>query len=248
MRNGVSEVSAVAELGDGALVGAEPDGLTVMTEVDLLPQWYPVAVRRRRRLLLQAWLTGVVMLLMGGVLVWRQANVEATHVELVSLAAQRRAADRTLADVAAAHARLTELSRRAELVSRMGLPLETTRIVSEICGNLPADVALTSLDLRTEERAAAPDSAANAGRTGSRGSRGAPMRQMHFGIAGLAASSDSVFALGEHLKSLPLLHAVRIAGTQATQVYGRPAVAFEISFRIDLRTAGAIAAPRNGGL
>ncbi len=202
-----------------------------MVEVELLPQWYPVMVRRRRRLIVQAWLTGLLLVVLVGVLIWRRANVEATHFELASLGQQRRQTDAMLEALEREEARLSSLLRQAELVSKMGVPLEVSRILADIGAGLPDDVAITSFTTRTEERAPA-------GPNPSRGKQPDPVRQMHFAFTGLAEQAESVGTISRHLEDRPLLKNVRISAQQNTLVYGRPAVAFEIGFRVDLSPAG----------
>ena len=214
-----------------------------MVEVDLLPQWYPIMLQRRRRLLLQTWLTGLLVLALVAVLVWRRANEEATHVELASLEEQRRMTDETLSELVSEEARLDGLLRQAELVSRMGLPLEVSRVLSEIDAAMPADVALTTLDVVIDERVPMQGSI-------SRGpaARVPAARSMRFTFVGFAASSESVIALSRRLQEEPLLRDVTPVRTQSDKVFGRPVVAFEMTFRVDLSAGGGAFAEARGGI
>jgi Tfp pilus assembly protein PilN len=221
----------------------QAEDLPVMAEVDLLPPWYPVLLKRRRRLLVQSWLTGLVVVALMAVLVWRQANEEATHVELASLEEQRRMTDAMLLQLEAEESRLDGLLGRAELVSRMGLPLEVSRVLAQIDAAMPADIALTALDVTMEERTGPAQGAI----ARSPGVRGGAQKNMKFTFTGFAASPDSVIALSRSLQQQPLLRDVAPAGTQSTEVYGRLIVAFEISFRVDLSPGGGALAQAKGG-
>jgi hypothetical protein len=221
---------------------AEGD-LPVMVEVDLLPPWYPVLLKRRRRLQVQGWLTCLVVIVLMAVLVWRRANEEATHVELASLEEQRRMTDMTLSQLLAEESRVNGLLSRAELVSRMGLPLEVSRVLAQIDAAMPADIALTGLDVTTEERSGPAQGAP----VRSAGVRGGAQKSMKFSFTGFASSPESVIALSRSLQQQPLLRDVAPAGTQSTEVYGRLIVAFEISFRVDLSPGGGALAQAKGG-
>jgi hypothetical protein len=228
----------------GSAAQSAEAALPAMVEVDLLPQWYPLLLTRRRRLMLQAWLTGLLVLALIAVLVWRRANEEATQVELASLEQQRRVTDVTLSALVVEEARLTELMHRAQLVARMGLPLEVSRILSEIDAAMPADVALTTFDAVVEERAVPVRGAILRGPTPARTTT---QRSMRFTFTGFAATPESVVSLSRRLQEQPLLRDVTPARTQTTQVYGRPALLFEMSFRVDLAAGGGALAQAGGG-
>jgi hypothetical protein len=206
----------------------------MMVEVDLLPSWYPLLLRRRRRLHLQAWLTGALVVVLVAVLVWHRASEEATQVELASLEAQRRATDATLSELALEEARLAGLLRRAELVSRMGLPVEVSRVISQIDAAVPEDVALTALDVVTDEQSvAAPGLGLSAGATTH-----ARLKQMQFTLVGYADNPTSIETLGRNLRKLPLLRDVRPSRTRSEIVFNQSVMLFEMSFRVDLTAGG----------
>src|SRR5688572_300165 len=238
-----SALSAPPTVQGTSAAGLAEGELPVMAEVDLLPGWYPVLLRRRRRLILQSWLTGLVVVALMAVLVWRRANEEATHVELASLEEQRRMTDLTLSQLLAEESRLDGLLARADLVSRMGLPLEVSRVLAQVDAAMPADIALTTLDVVTEERAGP----GQGGVVRAAGARVGPQKNLKFTFAGLASSPESVITLSRRLQEQPLLRDVAPAGTQSTKVNDRWVVAFEMSFRVDLSPGGGALTQVKGG-
>ena len=227
-----------------ALEGDEAAQAPMMVEVDLLPSWYPLLMMRRRRLHLQAWLTGALVVVLVAVLVWHRASEEATQVELASLEQQRRATDATLSELALEEARLAGLLRHAELVSRMGLPLEVSRVLSEIDAALPEDIALTALDVVTEEQAL-PGQPLGLSRGTNTYAR---LKQMQFTLIGYAASPTSIAALSQSLRKLPLLRDVRHSRTRSDTVFNQQVMLFEMSFRVDLSVGGGALSEAKGAL
>lgn len=207
--------------------------LPAMPEVDLLPDWYPLVLRRRRWLRLQAWVTGVLVVLLLAVLVWWRGHVEATHLELASLEVQRRDSAVTLSEVEVEEQRLSSLLGRATLAAKMGLPVEVSRILSEIDTATPEDVALVAIDVRTEQKLVEVRATAGSPRP-------APVlvREMHFRVTGIAKNSASAFDLSKALQGQPLLRGVELLNTQPAEPYGRPAWQFDLRFHVDLAAGG----------
>lgn len=217
--------------------------LPAMPEVDLLPEWYPVLLHRRRWLTVQAWVTGVMVVLLLAVLVWWRGHVEATHLELASLEVQRRDSAVTLSEVEVEEQRLSSLLGRATLAAKMGLPVEVSRILSDLDAGTPEDVALIAIDVRTEQRLVEVRATAGSPRP-------APLlvREMHFRVSGLAKESASAFALSKALQGQPLLRGVEVLNTQPAEPYGRPAWQFDLRFHVDLSAGGGGLSETKGAL
>ena len=213
------------------------DELSAMAEVDLLPAWYARLVTRRRRLRWQGGATAVLVVAMGVTVIVRQERVAASQATLARLDGHRRAADSTLGRLRDAEARLSGLSQRAALQSRLGLPLELARVVADVEAALAPGTAITLVSATTETNAPPPAEVAAARR------KGVPppgqTKVLRFTLDGVAATPADVQQLYAALRDHPLLirdeTKMRLA---AAQVNGKAAQSFHMLFAIDLLPDG----------
>ena len=223
----------------GSSAGAdEPEVLVPMTEVDLLPSWYPSMVRRRKWLLCQLWLTGGLVVVLATVLVLRRHNVAATQGTLAALENQRRETERSLAELTNEQGRLSELTLRAGLMAQAGLPMEVSRVLAELATAAPPQVALTEIDADTDEITPKPAKPGSAG----------PLRTMKFTLRGIAEDARQAASFEAELAKNPLFRNVKLVQARPGTIYDTRTVwAFEITFTIDLSNADDAFADLAGG-
>lgn len=214
-------------------------------EVNLLPEWYPAVVRRRRWLRWQAWATGVLVVVLTTLLVLRKDDEHVSAYELATLETHREITGEQLDQLASAEARLQELATRATLVEQVGLPVEVTRVVSQIGRILPPRAALTELSVETQRREPTLVEIARATAAGREVTQGLWLR---FRIGGVTPESNDVATLLEQLQAEPLFEQCAVSYGRDVRLAGRPAVEFEVTFAIDLKLSGtAVAAAGTGG-
>ncbi len=204
-------------------------------DVNLLPTWYPQMVSRRRWLRMQAWATGVVLVVLGTILVLRWDNEHVREYELQNLASERERTEAILAELTSQEQRLAVLAEQASLVEQVGLPLEVTRVLAEMARTLPTRAALTLLEVKTERREPTTLEKARAVTTGRPTAGGVWMR---FRVQGIAPSRNDLPALMEHLQEETLFRDVFVSYGNDVVLHGRQAVEFEVSFTIDLALSG----------
>lgn len=212
-------------------------------EVNLLPEWYPAVVRRRRWLRWQAWATGVLVVVLTTLLVLRKDDEHISAYELATLETHREITGEQLDQLEAAEARLGRLVSRAALVEQVGLPVEVTRVLSQIGSVLPPRAALTEVAVETQRRdptLAEKTRAVAAGRAATQG------MWLRFRVGGVTPDSEDVAALLERLQAEPLFQQCTVSYGRDVRLAGRPAVQFEVKFAIDLKLSG-VAAGAGGG-
>ncbi|HQY89639.1 MAG TPA: hypothetical protein PK402_13380, partial [Tepidisphaeraceae bacterium] len=123
-----------------------------MRDLNFVPAWYPRALRRRRYFKLQ--LLGSVIALfgvgVGSYMLFRE--LRADRHELI---ARREALDLKRKEVKQLDELLelqAQLLAKQKIVAQLGMPVETTRLVSELNQCMSESVSLTEFDIHTVER------------------------------------------------------------------------------------------------
>ena len=208
---------------------------------DLLPPWYPAMVRRRRRLLWQAAVSGAIVVGLGTALVLRADDEWSAQRQLTVLDDRRQRTDAVLGELAAQERRLATLAERAETAGRVGLPVEVARVLAEVAGHLPAAATLREVEVRTEaeqptavERA---DAARAAGASGAGGKvRG--RRSLRFTLRGVTPDAADVATLLERLQSQAMFVDPLVRYGRSVEGGAGVETEFEVAFVIGLELAG----------
>lgn len=203
-----------------------------MRDVNLLPSWYPLLRRKRRRLYAQLAVSGVALLAMLG---WWGLGYERLDATRGLLGATRDQLSEKQDEVA--HLRRIvglqeQLISKQRVMSQIGLPVEQSRVLGAIIDVMPADTWLTLVTARTEERLL---TAAELGLTSTRVRGEAPKtRRLLIRIEGLALSDADVMTLFSTLSTNPVFEHVKLGGSSEIQHLGRLARRFDMSFQIRL--------------
>jgi Tfp pilus assembly protein PilN len=123
-----------------------------MRELEFLPAWYPQTRQRKRLVLLQGWLTLVLVLGMGAFLVMAERNIVDAERSLAALNGQLSQTQSQLAEMDKLDAMRRQLRRQAQITSRLGLYVETGSVLHELERLMPKQMSLTGLQLENEER------------------------------------------------------------------------------------------------
>jgi Fimbrial assembly protein (PilN) len=183
-----------------------------MREINFLPDWYPRVVRQRRMLTLQAYATA--LLVTGGLvaLMWMKHKTVRLDAELN--VTQAKALD----TVKAVHQLNEMLDLQKQLVAKksivgeLGLPVELSRVITEMGACTPREVTITSIDANTIETAA-PSIADRAVAAASGKSAVAQSRRLDLKLRGVAPTEAEVTALWSRLIERPFLSQVRLVNS-----------------------------------
>ena len=196
-------------------------------EVNLLPTWYPTVVRRRRWLIAQGWGTACLVVVLGTLLLLRQDDEQSSLRTLAAIAADREATERQLAEVARFETELRELTRSAEAVEQVGLPVGVAPLLAELAGLIPDDAVLTEISF-VEAGAKLP-----AALEKSKLKAMAPTSKwLDVQVSGIAQKTSDVARLLEQIQSNRLHREAAIAYLQETDEAGETAMQFQIRFKI----------------
>ena len=222
---------------EGAAAAAEEPPPTAMAEIDLLPDWYAKFVRRRARVRWQAAVTVGLLVAMGVILILRREHVAESRGELAHLVDRRRVTDVTLDRLGAEEARLAKLSGRAAVLSRVGLPLEVTRVLADVQRAMAATTTVVSLEATTESATPSATDVAVARKRGL--TPPGPTKLLRFKLDGLAENSLDATRFYEALRDNALFRRDETTlQFKSDQFNGKAVSSFTIVFVVDLLPDG----------
>lgn len=203
-----------------------------MRELEFLPSWYSVVRRRKMAVVIQAWATvGLALTL----LVWMaiaQFRVLSARSELSTL---RKDMAKTQEDLNRLDS-MTQIKRRwseqGEVLSKIGVSVESTRLLGLIAQSTPESISLIGMNLTTEEKIDAAKTLVNA--RASRDKEPAIDRKLRVRLQGVAPSNAEVADMMTRLASTNFLEDVSMGYTKDSDQSGRLVREFEVTFALDL--------------
>src|SRR4051812_19437119 len=123
-----------------------------MHDLEFLPDWYPQTRRRRRLVLLQGWLTMVVLFGLGGWILLAERNIAVAEDSLRALKGQLSQTDAQLAEMDKLDVMRKQLSQQNQILSRIGLYVEACAMVHRVDSVMPRQMSLTAIRLENEEK------------------------------------------------------------------------------------------------
>jgi Tfp pilus assembly protein PilN len=204
-------------------------------ELEFLPDWYPQTRRRRRLVILQAWL---ILVLVAGMASWvalkDRNNTQAERV----LAVQCEQLAQTyaqLAEVDKLDSLRRQLRQQEAVVSRIGFAIDACKAVNALDERMPRQMALTGIVLENEERA---DHSAFAP---ARGPGGEPPvdRRLRVRVQGVCPTDVDLANFMTQLSTVPFFDAVNNTYAREKAENNRVMREFELTFSVNLTTAGS---------
>jgi Tfp pilus assembly protein PilN len=120
-------------------------------EPDFLPAWYPTVRRRRTILIVQSWAT-LAIVLIGTFLVFSKHNhanaAQANLSQLLAAMDHTRSDLKRLDDLLALEAKWRQ---RDQVLMKLGMHVESSRLLNKLAEVLPNEMAILDLDLGIEE-------------------------------------------------------------------------------------------------
>jgi hypothetical protein len=203
-----------------------------MREMEFLPDWYGQVRRRRTWVLAQAWATAtLIVLLMTWTCVSHYRAMRAQN-ELRSVTSLVALTQKDVDELSLlAHDKAT-WAERGEVLERIGLSVNTTRLLSTVAQATPKGIALNGFNLQTDERAEVPRTGAAARALKDK----APLmdRKLRVRITGIAPGDAEVWDMVTKLTTYPFFEDVAMTNSKESDYEGRLVREFEVAFTIDL--------------
>lgn len=205
-----------------------------MRELEFLPEWYPRARRQKRLVMLQSWLA---VLLACGIAVWglmTHRNHQARLAELQTL-------DRLIAQSQLNLKLRDELQEKKKaledqqrVLSRIGMHVESSRILAKVAAIMPEHMSLVDLTVDTIDQVPAVDQ----GKSGD--AKKAPAaRKLQVHLQGVAPTDVDLANFLAKLSTVPFFQQVTLLeAVDYNDKSGHVMRRFELTFSMDLGTVG----------
>jgi Tfp pilus assembly protein PilN len=199
-------------------------------ELEFLPDWYPQTRRRRRLIVLQGWLTLVMVAGMGSWVLLKDRN---NTLDERTLAVQTAQLDQTyaqLAEVDKLDSLRRQLRQQEEIVSRIGFAIEACKAVNALDERMPRQMALTGIVLENEERA---DRSALAAKRGPNGDPPVD-RRLKVRVQGVCPTDVDLANFMTQLSAVPYFESVNNTYARERTESNRVMREFELTFNVNL--------------
>jgi hypothetical protein len=201
-----------------------------MRELEFLPAWYPQTRRRRRLVVIQAWLTVATGCALALWVALSHRNIMHAELSLVDLQEQLNQSQVQLRQMNELKAQRDQLLKQQLILSKLGLQVEPSRILRMLETLMPRDMALLHIQLEAEEHS---DPAALQTRLMPAGDL--PIdRHLHVRIQGVAPNDSDVSNFTTQLIAVPFFEDVAISYARERSDNGRVLREFEVTFAINL--------------
>jgi Tfp pilus assembly protein PilN len=205
-------------------------------EVEFLPAWYPQIRRRRRIVLLQAWMTVVVI---GAFALWTTltaGNVREAEFTLRRVEGELSQSRSELKHLEELMTYSKKLNEQAQVLSKVGSHVEAARLLATLDEVLPKSAALLELSFLTDERQPMTLAGARAAQERDR----TVDRRLQVKLTGVAPTDVEVAEFLTKLTGRPFFEDVRMTGSKPRVDNGHVMREFEVSFSMNLNDmAGA---------
>ena len=208
-----------------------------MREVEFLPAWYPQVRRRRRFVMLQAWMTLVILGGLGAWLTFAGRNVREYEARLTRVDRELTASRSELKVIEELMTLRKDLVQKSQVLAKVGSHAEAARLLATLDEAMPKSTALLELSLITEETHTTVTS------SGARANvQKEPVmdRRLNVKLTGVAPTDVEVASFLDKLTGKPFLDDVRMTGSKPRLDNGRIMREFEVYFSMNLNDpAGA---------
>lgn len=207
-----------------------------MREVEFLPRWYPQVRRRRRLVVLQAWMTVVVLVGLGLWIMQSGRNVRREEATLRTRETELSASRSELKVVEELMTLRKKLVEQSKVLSKVGSHAEAARLLATLDEVMPRSAALLELSMVTEETHPVTLAGARAAQEKDR----AVDRRLKVRMSGVAPTDVEVAEFLTKLTGKPFFEDVRMTGSKPRLDNGRIMREFEVHFSMNLNDlAGA---------
>lgn len=206
-----------------------------MRELEFLPAWYPQTRKRKRLVVLQAWMTVTLAAGLGLFMVLSQRNVRAAETELNLIQTDLTQTTSLLKELDEQLALKSQLQQQQQIFDKLGTYVEATRMLSMIDSIMPREMALVGISLKTVEKLQPVTGLANAVKKTEQKLD----RKLEVAVQGVAPTHLDVANFVMQLSNLPYFEQVSLVYGRDKTDSGHIMREFEVSFMVNLNPPNA---------
>jgi Tfp pilus assembly protein PilN len=205
-----------------------------LRDVEFLPAWYPQIRRRKFAVVVQAWASlGVIVLLLGITLV-KHWEVHCAQAAAVECSDQINESQQQLARLNEKLQYEGQLSQQEQIIAKLGLNVDTTRLVNALEDAMPQQMSLTDLTVETEENMEPTMNVTGAKKPGTTPDAPQVDRRLKVRLDGVSPSDLELASLIENLNRVKFFDDVATSYARPVTRSGHLIREFEVSFSVNL--------------
>src|SRR5207245_744778 len=205
-----------------------------MREIEFLPSWYSQFLRRRRTVFFQTWVAVAVALGLGLWLFLADRNQRSAENVLDSLRGQLSQTSAQLTQMERLEMLRKQLRQQAEVLIKLGIHVETVRLITKLADAMPPSVSLLSLNIDTDE---IPVQMAAAERANLKDAAHPPLdRRLRVRLCGVAPTDEELATFLTDLTKTPFFERPALNYVKNHPESGHVMREFEVTFSINLNS------------
>lgn len=203
-----------------------------MREIDFLPAWYPKVRRKRTMTIVQSWAT---IGLVAAASLWafsKHQQVKAAQLQMTELSSAMDHTRSELRKLDKLLALQAQWKQRDQILTKLGLHVESTRLLQKLEEVMPREMAILELELSIDE--ARPLAGALA-RVASATVKNIPVdRRMNVRLRGVAPTDVDLAEFLKRLNEVPYFENVAGFNAKDRSESGHMMREYEVTFAINL--------------
>jgi Tfp pilus assembly protein PilN len=205
-----------------------------MREINFLPPWYTQFLRRRRTVFFQTWVTIGIAMGLGLWMFLAERNERNAENVLDTLSGQVQQTSTQLQQMERLEMLRRQLRQQAEVLTKLGIHVETGRLVTKLADATPPSLSFLSLNIDTDEIPVQLSAAERAGL--KEGSRPPVDRRLRVRLQGVAPTDLELATFLTDLNQTSFFERPALTYVKERRESGHVLREFEVTFTINLNS------------
>jgi Tfp pilus assembly protein PilN len=198
-------------------------------EMEFIPAWYPTLRRRRRLVIINAWIAAGFVVALGGWMLLAERNIRGAQASLDLLHGELKQTDTQLQRLSELQSLNQQMQQQAQVVARLGPHVPTARIVNILEDVMPPEMALLDFSSQQETQVKAQTAVAIAA-----GMQAPVVHRVRFRIHGVSPTDVDLGDFLARLAAIPYFSDINMTYSRDRSDSGHMMREFEVTFELTL--------------